>query len=34
MGYCLRAIWLDKPSWIQLQLAKGCRHRFSLLPSG
>ena len=35
-GYCLRAIWLDKPSWIQLQLAKGCRHphRFSLLPPG
>lgn len=26
MGYCLRAIWLDKPSWIQQQLAKGCRH--------
>lgn len=36
MGYCLRAIWLDKPSWIQQQLAKGCRHphRFPLLPSG
>lgn len=36
LGYCLRATLLDKPSWIQLGLAKGCRHpqRFSLLPSG
>lgn len=36
LGFCLKAILLDQPGWIQLPLAEGYGHphRFAPLPSG